>query len=81
MILLSCGLIVFLRVHVLYILLQGILKCDALTVYNDMVEKAEDLPKWNPTVLKVQRLQLLDDNTELCYNVAAEGAGGMVTSR
>lgn len=39
------------------------------------------MPKWNPTVLKVKTLLVVDDDTEISYNVAAEGAGGMVSSR
>ncbi|XP_067938351.1 stAR-related lipid transfer protein 3-like isoform X2 [Watersipora subatra] len=54
---------------------------DALTYYNDIVECAADMPKWNPTVLEVRRLEEVDDSTEVSYNIAAEGAGGMVSSR
>ena len=54
---------------------------DALTYYNDIIEKAADIPSWNPTVLEVRTLEMVDDNTEVTYNIAAEGAGGMVSSR
>ena len=46
-----------------------------------MVHNASQLPKWNPTVLEVRQLQPIDDSTEISYNIAAEGAGGMVSSR
>jgi len=58
-----------------------VIDIDALSLYNDLVDNAEAIPKWNPTVLEVRTLETVDDNTEITYNIAAEGAAGMVSSR
>ena len=61
--------------------LQAELDIDALTLFRDLVDNASAMPQWNPTVLEVKTLEHVDDNTDICYNIAAEGAGGMVSCR
>ncbi|XP_067003688.2 steroidogenic acute regulatory protein-like isoform X2 [Anabrus simplex] len=41
----------------------------------------EDLPSWNPTILKCKRVEVIDDQTDIIYQVTAEAGGGIVASR
>lgn len=63
------------------IVLQAEVDVDALTLFRDLVDNAAAMPQWNPTILEVRTLEQVDDNTDISYNIAAEGAGGMVSSR
>ena len=46
-----------------------------------MVLDVSDTPQWNPTVSEAKILQVIDDNTDIHYTVAAEFAAGLVSSR
>ncbi|KAL4229112.1 StAR-related lipid transfer protein 3 [Mactra antiquata] len=61
--------------------LQGIIKMAPQDLWQDMVTTLNDSPKWNPTILESRALQVVDDCTEITYNIAAEGGGGLVSAR
>ncbi|KAL5010303.1 hypothetical protein ScPMuIL_012608 [Solemya velum] len=61
--------------------LQGIIEISPENLYNEMVNGLNNSPDWNPTILECRTLETLDDHSEISYNVAAEAAGGLVSSR
>ncbi|XP_053408877.1 steroidogenic acute regulatory protein-like isoform X1 [Mercenaria mercenaria] len=61
--------------------LQGVIDMAPHDLWQDMVNTLNDSPKWNPTILESRPLQVVDDCTEITYNIAAEGAGGLVSAR
>ena len=54
---------------------------NAATYYRDIVEKHEDVPRWNSSLLKQEILEVVDDSTDVSYTIAAKAAGGLVSSR
>lgn len=52
--------------------------CDA---FKEVVIDIESSPSWNPTLIECRTLQVVDENTDISYNVAASAAGGLVSSR
>lgn len=61
--------------------LEATLDVDADLVYNDLIANAAKMPSWNPTLLLVKIIEILDNQTAVVYNVAAPAAGGLVSSR
>ena len=64
-----------------YLWFQGIVDIPPKQLLNELFYNLTDLPKWNPTLLECRALQIIDENTDICYSVAAEAAGGLVSSR
>ncbi|XP_062993424.1 stAR-related lipid transfer protein 3 [Elgaria multicarinata webbii] len=62
-------------------ILKAILQCSAEIVYQEMILQPEKMVLWNKTLLACQILQRVDDNTSISYDVAAGGAGGVVSPR
>ncbi|KAK3733782.1 hypothetical protein QZH41_015103, partial [Actinostola sp. cb2023] len=50
-------------------------------VFSMIVLHVEDGSKWNTSVIESRVLHKIDKCTDICYNVTAEAAGGMVSSR
>ncbi|XP_049782967.1 steroidogenic acute regulatory protein-like [Schistocerca cancellata] len=46
-----------------------------------LFESVEQFPSWNPTVLQSHRVQVIDERTDVIYQVVADGAGGVFSSR
>jgi hypothetical protein len=61
--------------------LQGYVDCNTRVLFQELVLRVTDSPKWNPTIAECKTLQIIDDTTDIMYNVAAESAGGVVSSR
>nr|CAD7265058.1 unnamed protein product [Timema shepardi] len=51
------------------------------TLFAEMYHKIENVPSWNPTLKESRIIQVIDGHTDISYQVAAEGAGGIVSSR
>ncbi|CAM1300287.1 STARD3 (predicted) [Pycnogonum litorale] len=62
-------------------LLKGIVEINPEQLLKELFYRMEEIPKWNPTVLYCKILQKIDSHTDISYNVAAEGAGGLVAAR
>ncbi|XP_028517957.1 stAR-related lipid transfer protein 3 isoform X2 [Exaiptasia diaphana] len=52
-----------------------------VVVFSLIVLRVEDGSKWNSSVIESRVLHKIDKCTDICYNVTAETAGGMVSSR
>ncbi|CAH0551262.1 unnamed protein product [Brassicogethes aeneus] len=48
---------------------------------DDLYYKVQELPAWNPAILESQKVQAIDEYTDICYQVSADAAGGLVKSR
>ncbi|XP_034243546.1 steroidogenic acute regulatory protein-like [Thrips palmi] len=53
----------------------------ATLLLNKLFDHIEEMPIWNPTVIESQRLEVLDSQTDITYQVSAAGGGGVVASR
>ncbi|ESO84493.1 hypothetical protein LOTGIDRAFT_132177, partial [Lottia gigantea] len=58
-----------------------IIEYNAKDLWYELVHRAPSAPDWNPTILENRILCIVDDNTDVCYSVAAEGGGGLISSR
>ncbi|KAK9886631.1 hypothetical protein WA026_017554 [Henosepilachna vigintioctopunctata] len=50
-------------------------------LFSELFYEVETIPKWNSAILEAQRLQIIDDHTDIIYQLSASGAGGLVSSR
>lgn len=53
----------------------------ASLLLSKLFDHIEEMPSWNPTVIESQRLEVLDSQTDITYQVSAAGGGGVVASR
>ncbi|CAB3380027.1 Hypothetical predicted protein [Cloeon dipterum] len=61
--------------------LKGQIEIPPKLLLEELYYKVEDMPAWNPTIIQSRRLQVLDEHTDVVYQVSAEGGGGVVASR
>ncbi|XP_052253897.1 stAR-related lipid transfer protein 3-like isoform X3 [Dreissena polymorpha] len=61
--------------------LRGVVNMAPKDLWEDMVQGLNESPKWNPTILESRCLQQIDETTQIVYNISAEAAGGLVSSR
>ncbi|XP_017769535.1 PREDICTED: stAR-related lipid transfer protein 3 [Nicrophorus vespilloides] len=61
--------------------LTGVVKNTARCLLDELFYRVENIPKWNPALLDSHKVQTIDENTDICYQVSAEGARGAVSSR
>lgn len=64
-----------------FISVQGRIEIPPKMLLEELYYKAEDMPAWNPTIVQSRRLQVLDEHTDILYQISAESGGGVVTSR
>ncbi|XP_076056820.1 steroidogenic acute regulatory protein-like [Oratosquilla oratoria] len=50
-------------------------------LFKEIYYNLENLPTWNSAITHSKLLQKVDASTDVCYQVAAEGPGGVVTAR
>lgn len=50
-------------------------------LWKDTIDNVNDSPSWNPTLLESKTLLVVDEKTDISYNIAAEAAGGLVSAR
>lgn len=48
---------------------------------NQLFDHIGEMPNWNPTVIESHRLEVIDHQTDITYQVSAAGGGGVITSR
>ncbi|XP_059483042.1 steroidogenic acute regulatory protein-like [Neocloeon triangulifer] len=61
--------------------LKGQIEIPPKLLLEELYYKVEDMPAWNQTIVQSRRLQVLDEHTDIVYQISAEGGGGVVTSR
>ncbi|XP_021369542.1 stAR-related lipid transfer protein 3-like isoform X3 [Mizuhopecten yessoensis] len=61
--------------------LQAIMNLEPKRIWEELAYGTNSSPQWNPTLTECRTLETIDDNTEISYSIAAEAAGGLVTSR
>nr|KAI8743877.1 stAR-related lipid transfer protein 3-like [Biomphalaria glabrata] len=61
--------------------LKGIVDLPFKQLYEELTFKPEQQPRWNKALKESRVLQVVDDHTDVLYNIAAEIAGGVITSR
>jgi len=58
-----------------------IVDCDSRTLFAILWSRVEAQPSWNPTVSDCQILSKIDKKTDICYVMASEAGGGLISSR
>ncbi|OQV18602.1 putative StAR-related lipid transfer protein 3 [Hypsibius exemplaris] len=61
--------------------IQGIIHASTADLFADIYLRVKDLPKWNSSVAHSERVDVLDDHTDICYVCVNDQAGGMVSGR
>lgn len=61
--------------------ISGFFNTSPKIMLNELYDEIENIPNWNPALLKAQRIQIIDDHTDIIYQLAAAGGGGLVSSR
>ncbi|XP_048727696.2 steroidogenic acute regulatory protein-like isoform X3 [Ostrea edulis] len=61
--------------------LECVLDIGAQELWEETIEHVNESPSWNPTLLEAKTLLVVDEKTDLSYNIAAEAAGGLVSAR
>ncbi|KDR22110.1 steroidogenic acute regulatory protein-like isoform X2 [Zootermopsis nevadensis] len=61
--------------------LTGAIDFPPKRLLNELFDKVENHPEWNPTILETRTVQVIDDHTDINYQVAREVGGGIVSSR
>ncbi|XP_046403109.1 steroidogenic acute regulatory protein-like [Ischnura elegans] len=62
-------------------LLKGRVELSPKFLLNELFHRIDNVPNWNPTLIESYRIQVVDDHTDISYQVTAEGGGGIVSSR
>jgi len=62
-------------------MLQGYVDASARETFEETVLKIDESPKWNPTVTECRTIHVVDENTDINYNITADAYGGIVSSR
>ncbi|XP_026273733.1 steroidogenic acute regulatory protein-like [Frankliniella occidentalis] len=53
----------------------------ASVLLSHLFDHVGEMPSWNPTVIESERLEVIDRQTDITYQVSAAGGGGVVGSR
>ncbi|PNF43454.1 hypothetical protein B7P43_G11487 [Cryptotermes secundus] len=61
--------------------LTGIVDFPPDQLLNELFSNVENIPNWNPSILEVRTVQVIDAHTDINYQVAKEAGGGIVSSR
>lgn len=48
---------------------------------DELFFKVENIPSWNAALLESHKIQTIDENTDITYQISADGAAGIVASR
>jgi hypothetical protein len=48
---------------------------------DELFYRVETLPQWNSTLLESHKVQVIDEHTDISYQIGADGAAGVVSSR
>lgn len=61
--------------------LTGVIDTDANTLFNEFVHNFENMSTWNKAINMGRKVQSVDGSTDVVYQLATEGPGGVVTAR
>lgn len=61
--------------------LVGMVEVEPKTLFNEMLFNFENIPTWNKAITLGRVVQTIDSCTDVVYQVAAEGPGGVVSAR
>lgn len=50
-------------------------------ILEELYYNIEGLSKWNPSVLQSNKIQTIDEYTDVSYQVSANAGGGVISSR
>ncbi|KAK6634367.1 hypothetical protein RUM43_011767 [Polyplax serrata] len=64
-----------------FFLLRTTMNVKAETLLQDLFKNVDRLTTWNKSVLESRRLLVIDDHTDVTYQVSAPGGNGVITSR
>lgn len=48
---------------------------------DELFYRVENIPIWNSALLESHKVQVIDEHTDISYQIAADGAAGVVSSR
>lgn len=48
---------------------------------DELFYRVENIPKWDTALADSRRLEVIDDHTDITYQISAPAAAGLVTSR
>ena len=60
---------------------QGVVNLPPKLLLEELFYGIESLPNWNPTLTECKTVQSIDAHTDVSYQVCAEAAGGVVSTR
>ncbi|KAH0955926.1 hypothetical protein HN011_007514 [Eciton burchellii] len=61
--------------------ITAVLNASANTLINSLFNDYEHLPRWNKLVTEAMKLQNIDDNTDIVYQVTSSYGGGLIAAR
>jgi hypothetical protein len=61
--------------------LEGYVDISPRLLFEEMVIRVGDSPTWNEAVVESKVLHCVNDNTDICYNVAADVGAGIIAKR
>lgn len=61
--------------------LTAIINLSPKYLLDELFFKVENIPSWNPALLESHKIQTLDENTDITYQISADGGAGVVASR
>ncbi|GAV02474.1 hypothetical protein RvY_13036 [Ramazzottius varieornatus] len=61
--------------------IEAIIHAPPYDLFADFFQRVKELPKWNPSVAHSEKVDVLDDHTDVCYVCVNDQAGGMVSGR
>ncbi|XP_065167926.1 steroidogenic acute regulatory protein-like isoform X1 [Atheta coriaria] len=50
-------------------------------LFEELFYRVETMPEWNPALMESYRVQVIDEHTDISYQISANGARGAVSSR
>lgn len=62
-------------------LLQALVNVKPRVLLDELFYRVENIPKWDKALLDSQRLEIINDHTDITYQISAKAAGGIVASR
>lgn len=48
---------------------------------DELFYRVENIPKWDSALIESRKLEVIDDHTDITYQISAKAAGGIVASR
>ncbi|GLV39631.1 Start1 [Carabus blaptoides fortunei] len=61
--------------------LTGVVNVPPRYLLDELFYRVEELPKWNSAVRESRKLHVIDEYTDITYQVSPEGSGGIISCR